>query len=526
MKITMESISKKIIKVAAKEKVTNWQQLINVQLEILKKTGDPLPKGADLLKAYKHLIDHGAIKKSKRLEDILKFNSVRTISGVAPVAILTKPFSCPGKCIYCPTEKDMPKSYLSDEPAVMRAVRVNFDPRQQVINRIAALEATGHNTEKIELIVMGGTFSALPDDYKKSFIKEAFDGMNNKSSGSLESAHKLNEKAFNRCIGLTVETRPDYINNDELELMRLLGVTRVELGVQSIYDDVLEKTMRGHSVSKTIEATKLLKDHGFKVSYHIMPNLPGSNLKRDLEMFKILFDDEHFKPDQLKIYPCVAVEESELYDWHTSGIYKPYTSEELIELLSKVKSELPYYIRISRLFRDIPTPHIKGGVKQTNFRQILKTAMTATNKKCRCLRCREIKDSHISNDRPALFIDEYRASNGNEVFLSFENQAREKIYAFLRLRLNDRPAEETVLFDALKQASIVRELHTYGRSTSIGSIGKIQHTGFGKKLIQKAEEITLEKGLKNIAVISGVGARDYYKKLDYELQDGYMVKKL
>lgn len=526
METTMESISKKIIKQAAKEKVADWKQLVKVQLEVLKETGDPLPKGADLLKAYKQLTKHGAIERSKKLEYILRFNSVRTISGVAPVAILTKPFPCPGECVYCPTEKDMPKSYLSDEPAVMRAARVNFDPKQQVVNRIAALEATGHNTEKIELIVMGGTFSALSDNYKKKFIKEAFDGMNNKTSGTLENAHKFNEKADHRCIGLTIETRPDHINKDEINLMNRLGVTRVELGVQSIYNDVLKTTMRGHLIDETIEATKLLKNHGFKISYHIMPNLPGSNLKRDFEMFEVLFGDERFRPDQLKIYPCVAVEESGLHDWYVSGKYKPYTSKELIELLSKVKSELPYYVRISRLFRDIPTPHIKGGIKQTNFRQILKEAMQEKNNKCKCIRCREAREAGILKNQPKLFIDEYEASNGNEVFLSFEDEKRDKIFAFLRLRFNKISDEESILFNALKGASIIRELHTYGRLTPIGHTGKVQHIGLGKKLIQKAEDITQEKGLKNITVISGIGVRDYYKKLGYDLQDGYMTKKL
>lgn len=525
MKTTIESIPEKIIKKAAEDNVSSWEELVKTQLDVLKKTGSPLPKGADLLKAYRQLLNLNIIERSKKLEDILRFNSVRTISGVAPVAVLTKPFSCPGECVYCPTEKNMPKSYLSDEPAVMRAIRVNFDGEKQVVSRIAALESTGHNAEKVELIVMGGTFSALPEGYKESFVKNAFDGLNNRQSDSLAAAHKYNEKAVHRCVGLTVETRPDYISADEIKLMRLLGVTRVELGVQSLYDDVLKLTKRGHLVDKTIEATRMLKNHGFKVSYHIMPNLPGSNLKRDAEMFETLFGDERLKPDQLKIYPCVAVEESELYDWYINGKYKPYTEEELIELLGKVKLELPYYVRISRLFRDIPTPHIMGGLKYTNFRQILKKAMQEKGVKCRCIRCREVGISKSTTQKPLyLFIDEYAASGGIEIFLSYESEDRDTVYAFLRLRFN-KP-EENVLFDVLKDTSIVRELHTYGRLTPIGLAGKVQHTGLGKKLLKKAEELTKGKGLKNIAVISGVGVRDYYRKLGYALQDSYMVKEL
>lgn len=519
------SILEQIIKKAIDSGASDWQQFLKVQLEILKETGSPLPKGAELLKAYNNLVKNEQIDISPALQKILKFNSVRTISGVAPVAILTKPAPCPGECVYCPTEKEMPKSYLSDEPAVMRAVRVDFEAKQQVANRIAALEATGHNAEKIELIVMGGTFSCLPNEYKEEFIKGAFDGMNGVISPDLAAAQKLNETAEHRCIGLTLETRPDFITEEEVIRMRDLGCTRVELGVQSTNDEVLAATKRGHLTDRTVEATKLLKDNGIKVSYHVMPNLPGVTLEKDLEMFRTLFGDERFKPDQLKIYPCVAVEESELHQWYLDGRYEPYSKDELIKLLSDVKPNLPHYVRISRLFRDIPTPHIKGGIKYTNFRQMLKDSMDKQGLSCTCIRCREVKDANSFAEEPVLFIDEYKASGGTEYFISYEGPERKTIFAFLRLRINGRE-DSKALFGALNDAAIIREVHTYGRLTPIGAKGKVQHLGLGKQLIKLAEGMAAEKGLSKISVIAGIGVREYYANQGYSLKDGYMVKAL
>lgn len=521
-------LCEKIIIAAANSNPADWDDFKKIEHAVLKETGDPLPKGADMLGAYKQLVAGNIIDPSENLERILKFKKTRTLSGVAPVAILTKPYPCPGKCIFCPDEKNMPKSYLSDEPAVMRAIRAEFDAKQQVVNRLMAMEATGHHTDKVELIILGGTFSVLGDDYRTKFVKHAFDGLNKKDSRSIEEAHAVNEKAARRCIGLTVETRPDFIDENEILLLRKLGVTRVELGVQSLYDEILENSQRGHSVNETINATRLLKDHGFKVGYHMMPNLPGADIASDRKMFSDLHEKSDFQPDQLKIYPCVAVGDSPLYDMYIDGKFAPYSEKQLVDLSVDIKKEIPRYIRISRLFRDIPTPRISAGVRNTNLRQIIKNEMEKKGLICNCIRCREIRDREIlENVRTEVFTEEYEASNGREIFISVEDSNRSHLLAFLRLRFPSlHDTEGKPLFKTLEISAIIREVHTYGSLTPIGDKGRVQHGGLGKKLIAKAEEIAKGSNFKNIVVISGVGAREYYRNLGYVLSETYMTKRL
>jgi elongator complex protein 3 len=476
-----------------------------------------MPTNISLLKRYHELVENGKIKKSPQIELLLKTRPVRSLSGIVNISVLTKPYPCPGKCLYCPTESDIPKSYVSGEPAVERAKTLKFNPYLQTKRRIEMLGNEGHPTDKIELRIVGGTWSYYPEKYQKWFIKRCFDACNNKPAKNLKAAQKINEKTKNRIVGLSIETRPDFINEKEIKRLRELGATMIELGVQSIYDDVLRLNLRGHLVNKVILATKLLKDAGFKVLYQMMPNLPGSDLKRDEKMFKNIFQNQNFQPDLLKIYPCALLKEAPLYKLWKNGKYKHFSEKQLMKLIGKIKKEIPYYVRIQRIARDIPSSLIVAGpAKISNFRQILKEKMEKDNWRCKCIRCREVKDTSDKNDKLSLFRQDYLASLGKEIFLSFENEKRTKLYSLLRLRITS------------EGKAIIRELHTFGPAIPIKEKkGAVQHAGFGKKLLEKAEKITKnEFGLKEISVIAGVGAREYYKKQGYKTDGTYVSKKI
>lgn len=520
-----------IIKRAYEKNAFTPKSFFKVKMGVLGEVREPVPKKSELLAAYRNLVKKGEVEKNERLEKLLRLHKIRTLSGVAIVAVLTKPTYCPGECIYCPTEYEMPKSYLSDEPAVMRAIRSDFDPERQVSLRLEALEKTGHFTDKVEIIILGGTFTAFKKEYQKYFICKTFDALNKKGSKNIKEAMKLNETAKHRCVGLTIETRPDLLDENEVIRLRNLGVTRVEIGVQSVYDDILKLVKRGHTQKEIICATKLLKDAGIKVNYHMMPNLPGSNIKKDIEMFKILFKNPNYKPDQLKIYPCVVVRESELYDWWKDKKFIPYKKDGLISLLVDVKKDIPKYVRISRLFRDIPSTRIEAGVKSTNLRQMVKAEMLKRKLSCSCIRCREVREKLVEEEfkKSVLFRQDYDASEGKEVFLSFEDKKREKLFAFIRLRIPSYFLKgETHYISELENAAIVREVHTYGEVVPIGKRGVgVQHRGLGKRLMKKAEKIAKnEFGVKKIAVTSGIGVRPYYHKLGYNLEGTYMIKNL
>ncbi len=453
------------------------------------------------------------------------------MSGVAIITVLTKPYPCKGDCLFCPLEVKMPKSYLEKEPAAQRALNLKFNPYLQTRKRIKSLKNCGHLTEKIDLIILGGTFSFYPKRYQSYFIKRIFDACNQKTSKTLLKSQKLNEKAKHRIIGLTIETRPDCINKKEIVWLRKLGVTRVELGVQTIFDEILKMNNRLHKVEDTIKATQLLKDAGFKVNYHIMLNLYGSNLEKDLENFEILFKNQNFKPDYLKIYPCVVLKTAPLYKLYLQKKYYPYSSKELIELLIKIKQKIPYWVRIQRVIRDIPTPYIIAGNKITNLREIVKKEMEKRNLECKCIRCRQ-SETIEKFDKIFLFREDYWASSGKEIFLSFETKDRKKLFAFLRLRIPSFYfVSKKHFLKVLGGAAIVRELHTYGKTASIfeKSLNKTsyQHRGLGKKLLGEAEKIAKKEfGLEKMAIISGIGVRDYYQRLGYRLKDTYMIKYL
>lgn len=536
---------------AAKLPFKNPEKFLDFKKKFCGEHKIPQPTNADLREIYNMLVLNEKIKNSPILEKAMLSRAIRTQSGVAVVAVLTKPSTCPGKCIFCPTEKDMPKSYLSNEPAVMRAIMNKFDAYNQVQSRLNALELNGHSTEKIELIVMGGTFSHFPKAYQKKFITDCFRGANeydhkniktlkHKSNGNnLQTEQKKNETAKHRIVGLTLETRPDYIDEKEIINFRNLGCTRVELGVQSIYDDVLIKNNRGHLVDKTIIATKLLKDTGFKINYHMMPGLLGSTLTKDFKMFQELFTNSNFQPDMLKIYPTVVTKNSQLYTIWKNGQYKALTDKEFAKLIIKIKNEtIVPYTRIQRLVRDVPMPSIEAGPTVSNLRQIIEKETT-----CPCIRCREIKGEYKLDDEIILDRIDYDASGGKEIFLQFVSPDKKKLYSLLRLRIpssvchlersecgvKGSKIKKIEMIPALKNSAIIREVHTYGKLTNINQTDKssAQHIGLGKKLILEAEKIARDEfGLKKIAVISGVGVRNYYRKNGYRLRDSYMVKNL
>ena len=487
-----------------------------VKRKMAKKYKILCPSNIELLKVYHKLVKNKSISRSLKIENLLRTRPIRSLSGIVNISVLTKPYPCPGKCVYCPNQKGVPKSYLSNEPAVMRAILNKYDPFKQVKMRLQALKNAGHPTDKIELRVIGGTWSFYPEKYQTWFIKQCFEACNGRRNNkTMVVILRRNERAPHRIVGLSIETRPDFITKKEIKRLRELGVTRAELGVQSIYDDVLKLNKRGHGVEATLKATKLLKDAGFKVCYQMMPNLPGSNPSRDLRMFKELFSKPGFQPDLLKIYPTALLKEAPLYKWWKAGKYKPYTTHQLINLVKSIKKIVPYYVRIQRILRDIPSQSIVSGpAKISNLRQVI-----AGQVKCKCIRCREVRGNYNPKEKLYLFRQNYPASGGKEIFLSFEDKNRQKLYSLLRLRLTSQ------------NTAIIREVHTYGQQLPISrepfSAISPQHKGLGKKLIKEAEKITeKEFGLSQIAVISGVGVRGYYRDLGYKLKNTYVSKNL
>ncbi|MGC9031636.1 MAG: elongator complex protein 3 [Minisyncoccia bacterium] len=535
------NILNEIIKNVKNGEIKSKNDFENLKRKLSEKYKIKIISNFEILQEYQNLLKKGAIEKNELLERILRKRPIRSLSGIVNITVLTKPYPCPGRCIFCPFQKGMPKSYLEKEPAAQRAKNLNFNPYLQVRKRIEMLEKEGHPTNKIELRIVGGTWSYYPKHYQIWFIKECFRACNEikkttknyqekenlkieKLKLLLKKEQKKNEKAKNRIVGISIETRPDFINLEEIKLLRELGITLVELGVQSVYDDVLKLNQRDHKIIDTILATKLLKDAGFKILYQIMPNLYGSNIKRDIEMFSILFNNPGFKPDYLKIYPCALVKNTKLYKIYLKGKFKPYSKEELIELLKEIKKEIPYYVRIQRIGRDIPAEYIvEGGSKISNLRELVKKELEKKGLFCKCIRCREIKENYNLKEKLYLFREDYEASQGKEIFLSFENKERKRIYSFLRLRIveNSKP-----VFSVLKNSAIVREIKTFGQLTPIGSKKiAVQHRGLGKKLVKEAEKIAKKEFKKEkVAVIAGVGVRNYFRKLGYKLKETYMVK--
>ncbi|HOX60984.1 MAG TPA: tRNA uridine(34) 5-carboxymethylaminomethyl modification radical SAM/GNAT enzyme Elp3 [Candidatus Magasanikbacteria bacterium] len=511
-----------------------------------------IPTSRDLISAYQKLLKLKRIKPNPHLLTMLRKNAVRTLSGVAVVSSLTEPYPCPGRCVYCPQEANMPKSYLKNEPAAARAFGLKFNPFDQMAYRIHTLEVNGHPTEKIEYILKGGTWNAYPLKYQYWFILESFRAANNPRGKlkyknwkklsikelrtALAHEQKKNESATHRIIGLTLETRPDAVTPENIAIMRELGATRIELGLQATRDDILRLNRRDHTLADFHHAMLLLRTAGFKIDLHFIPQLPGSDPAMDVEMYADIWRDPGLKPDMIKIYPCIVVKGAPLYNWYKKGKYTPYENSDLIEAIVQMKAMTPHYARIARLIRDIPEPSIEAGNKITNLREILQKTMRERGLTCQCLRCREIGHALkplIDTKKPKLFIEKYETFGGTEYFLSFEDSARTAVFAFLRLRLPEQPSTKETkkihkLLPEIANVAFIRELHTYGQMIGIGEAGKkhSQHRGLGKKLIETAEKICSKNGFKKLAVISGVGVRDYYRKRGFRHKGTYMVKNI
>jgi elongator complex protein 3 len=501
----------------------------------------------------------------------LKTKPGRTGSGVAVIAIMTKPYKCPhGKCTYCPggvgsVFGDVPQSYTGHEPATLRGIRNKYDPYFQVINRLEQYIVMGHMPEKVELIIMGGTFISYPKTYRDNFIKFAFKAMNdfsaiffaegeldielfkkvfempgevddpkrvqrihrrlmkmkgNSKDVSLEKEKDRNEDSIVKCVGLTIETRPDYANLEHANEMLRLGTTRVEVGVQSVFDETLQKIERGHTVADTIESFKVLKDLGFKINAHYMPGLPGLSLRKDFEGMRQLFWDSNFRPDMLKIYPCMVVRGTKLFDEWKNKNFIPIATKQASVLIANFKKHVPEYCRIMRVQRDISSNQIEAGVKRTNLRQYIEKELKKQKSRCRCIRCREPMPFFKRDGAQEIRVINYEASGGQEFFISIED--KNHIYGFARMRFPANALRKEIT----KDTALIRELHVYGSATQIGKKGEVQHQGMGKKLLAKAEEIAKQNDKNKIVVISGVGVRNYYKNLDYQKEGPYMVKNI
>lgn len=502
--------------------------------------------------------------------DFLRRKPVRTLSGVAVIAVMSRPAPCPhGTCVYCPggPTADVPQSYTGHEPASMRAIQNRYHPFLQVYKRIEQLHSIGHPTDKVELIIMGGTFPSQDLDYQEYFVRECLSAMNrfdpsvpasaveealfgdtgvppsdatraqtllSRRPLLLEDAQKRNERARNRCVGMTFETRPDWSKRPHIDRMLLYGGTRVELGVQTVYDFIYARVKRGHTTRDSIEATALLKDQGVKVNYHVMPGLPGSDKERDLRMVERIVSDPDYRPDMMKFYTCLVMENTPLHDDYVSGNYVPYSTDETVDLLVRAKSLLPPWIRTMRIQRDIPTTRIAAGVMSSNMGQMVEDEMRRRGISCQCIRCREIglqsykRGIEHRREDVNLVTRTYDASGGTEVFLSYEDERHDALIGFLRLRI---PGDHVFRREITEKSALVRELHVYGPLAALGTNERDlpwwQHQGYGKKLLGEAERIAHERyGAAKMVVISGIGVREYYRSQGYRKEGPYVTKRL
>jgi elongator complex protein 3 len=494
------------------------------------------------------VLEHVPSERRNELLPFLRIKAMRTASGVSPVAVMTSPADCPhGTCIYCPggVGNNSAQSYTGQEPAALRAGQHGFDPFLQTEARLRQYREIGHPTDKIDLIIMGGTFPAREPEYQEKFVLGCFNAMNSGTSPvtHLPDAHIRNESAPHRCVGMTIETRPDHCLGPQIEQIRRLGGTRVELGVQTTSDEVLELVKRGHGTQATRESTRMIKDAGLKLVYHMMPGLPGSTPEMDLESFRTIFSNPEYRPDMLKIYPTLVVKGTKLHTMWEQGEYEPLTTSGAVDLLKEVKKLIPRYVRVQRIQRDIPAKLIEAGVMKSNLRQLVQLALEKEGERCHCIRCREAGHTRRTASNVRLMETSYESSGGMEHFLSFEDPDSEVLVGFLRLR---EPSEGSEF--GKQKCSIVRELRITGievpleselaemeeggdeKSGSSPGVGnatkRFQHTGYGQKLLERAEELSRELGMSRIAVTSGVGVRPYYRKFGYDLVGHSMEKQL
>jgi elongator complex protein 3 len=481
--------------------------------------GDMLSKDR-IIRGYRQLCRRENRAPDPAMVRRLRVKPTRTISGVAPVAVLTEPFPCPGECIFCPEPAGMPKSYLPDEPGAMRAATHHFDPYNQTASRMATLREIGHSVDKVELLILGGSWSAYPEDYQEWFVRRCLDAMNRSEAPSLERAQVLNESAERRNVGLVIETRPDLITIEEVRRLRWLGVTKVQLGIQSLSDKILARNRRGHTIADTHRAMRLLRLGGFKVVVHWMPNLLGATPASDLKDFERLWRDPALRPDELKIYPTALLEDTELYERWQRGEFEPYDEETMVQLLSRCKTLIPPYCRVNRLMRDIPAPNIVAGVKKSNLRQIVQQHMAREGQVCHCIRCREVRGDRIDPAALRLEAVSYETDATQERLLQYVTPEG-NLAGFLRLSLPEapRPVEE------LQDCAMIREVHVYGPALRLGSDLETapQHAGLGTRLIEEAKRVAHQAGYRRLAVIAAIGTRPYYRERGFELDQLYMI---
>jgi elongator complex protein 3 len=475
-------------------------------------------------------------KEKTKLLPALRRKTTRTISGVTIIAVMTKPLPCPQPepCAYCPggPAHGVPQSYTGHEPAAMRGSQNNYDPYLQVQSRISQLTAIGHRVDKVELIVMGGTFPATPLEYQTWFIQRCLDAITGKESANLEEAKTQAETSRIRNVGITVETRPDWCKQPHVDAMLDMGVTRVEIGVQNPDDELYRLAGRTHTVADVTEATRIAKDAGLKIVYHLMPGMPGSNPARDLAAFKRVFTDSAFKPDMIKIYPCLVIKGTKAYDWYLEGSYKPYSTEGAAELIAKVKKTLPPWVRVMRVQRDIPAGLIVAGVDKSNLRQLVQQKLAEHGERCGCIRCREVGHRKVvdnvaaDSEKIQILTTRYQASEGQEIFISAEDPENNVLIGYLRLRVPSAKAHRPEI--AAVPSAIVRELHVYGPLVPVGKhlAGAWQHKGYGAILLGEAERVAREDyGSKKLLVISALGTKQYYMRFGYS-RDGVYVSKM
>ena len=510
---------------------------------------------AEFIKIYKYLN-----LENQQLRNLITKKKCKSNSGVLVITVLTSAhpqytdengevktarFSCKHDCAYCPNEPAhegnnwvaQPRSYLYSEPAVLRANANDFDPIKQMNSRLSTLIRMGHIPDKLEIIVLGGTWCEYPRDYQDRFITELyysaniyFDSEPKRPKKTLEEEIEINETAKIHIIGLTLETRPDTITIDEIANFRRYNCTRIQLGVQHTHNTVLKKINRGHTIECAYNAIKLLKNNCYKVDIHIMPNLPGASYEIDKAMLDEVLYDERIQVDQYKIYPTAIVPFTKIKKWFDEGSYIPYDDQLLYELIKDFKKKVQKYKRLNRIIRDIPGHYIEGGysTKFVNMRQLLQDDMRLNNWGCKCIRCREIKGNSVLLSNIKMNIEKYRASGGYEYHISFDTDCdKNYLIGFLRLRLNGNGEDcDDMVLPSIKGCALIRELHVYSNLSNVGDNieGSLQHKGFGRQLVAKAEELAIANGYERIAIISGTGVREYYKKLGYNLIDTYMIK--
>src|SRR2546430_1308644 len=501
-----------------------------LKIEVCRKYRSPrVPANSQILK----LISESLLPK---FGPLLVDKQVRSLSGVTTVAVMPKPYGCPhGKCTYCPGGPDegVPRAYTGKEPAVMRALESGYDPHLQVASRLFQLRGMGHPVDKVELILVGGTFPFMPRSYQEDFVKRCLDALYGEDSGSLDEAKVRSENAPIKDVGITIETRPDWSRRGHVDHMLSMGVTRVEIGVQTLYDDVYERIHRDHTVADVVEATKTLKESGLKVGYHMMLGLPGCDETRDLEAFRRIFESSDFKPDMLKIYPCLVTPGTKLYEQWQRGEYKPYSTAQAARLIAEIKRFIPPWVRVMRIQREIPVDGIADGVKNGNLRQLVQEELGRRGVKCRCIRCREV-GQHIMRNGSNPRIDDvsiqtttYEASGGTEVFLSFEDPAQSLLVGYVRLRI---PGDESHRPEIKgKNTAVIRELHIFGQTVPVGakSESAFQHKGYGARLVAEAERVASEEyDRTKMVVISALGTKNYYSRFNYQHDGPYVSKSL